>query len=104
MDLKNILIAAAIGGASVWIFELFLRKLHHRYVDPLPFGNKELAKQTNQSRKLRVKCNPQDILLVFRDAVATLKNSKIRILESDSNFIKVKTGMTFRSFGEVIVI
>lgn len=102
MDLQDVLVPAAIAGGGAFLMSTALNWLHRRYVDPLQFPNKELAGDIHQTRVVMIDCGPDKAILAARDAVLSLPKSKL--LRMTGRKFEARTGMTWRTFGEVIVI
>jgi hypothetical protein len=102
MDLQNVLVLTAVSGGGAWLVSAWLKWLHRRYVDPLPFPNKELAGDVHQTRVITINCGPDKAILAARDAVVSLPKSKP--MRMAGRKLEARVGMTWRSFGEVIVI
>jgi len=80
----------------------WLKWIHRRYVDPLPFPNKALATDVHQARVVKIDCRPDTAILAARDAVVSLPKSKrVRVA---GRKLEARVGMTMRSFGEGIAI
>lgn len=102
MDSKSALFVAAVNAAGIMAFGLSMRWLHRRYVDPLQFPNKELAGEVRQTRVVTIDCGPDQALLAARDAVLSLRKSKVAKMAGRT--LEARIGMSFRTFGEVIVV
>jgi hypothetical protein len=102
MELKHILIAAVVGGGGALLVSAWPKWLHRHYVDPLQFPNKALAGDIHQTRVVTIDCGPDQALLAARDAVLSLPKSKL--VRAAGRTLEARTGMTWRTYGEVIVI
>ena len=100
--LSEILIASAASASVALVMGTFFRWLHHRSVSPLDFPNKELAGDVEQIRVVQIDCPPDKALLAARSAIQSIP--KVKNVNTAGRTINAKTGITFRTFGESIVI
>src|SRR4249919_2638746 len=98
----NVLVGAAVGGGTALLMSAWTKWIHRRYVDPLPYPNKELASDVHQTRLVTIDCGPDKAILAARDAVASVPKSKC--LRMAGRKLEARIGMTMRSFGEVIAV
>lgn len=102
MELKRILLVTALSAGGSFLMSACLSWLHRRYVDPLPFPNKELAGDVHQTRVVLIDCPPDQSIRASRSALLSLPRIKLR--HSAGRRLEARTGVTFRTLGEVIVI
>ena len=102
MDLQSMVTPVAVAVGVALVAGACFKLLHRRYVAPLEFPNKELAGDIQQTRVAMIDCGPDAAVLAGRDAVLSLPRAK-RLRMADRK-IEARTGISMRTFGEVIEV
>lgn len=104
MDIKPIVINGLAGGVSAWLMATFISWLHKRYTKDVPSDKKELTYEVEQYRTIQVIENFEITFSTCCTALKMLKKSKIKNIDRINRVITARIGISFRSFGEKLMI
>ena len=104
MTVLSVAIVVLFGGIIGWTQSRYFSWLHRRYVDPMPYANKELANEPSQTRIFQVSESSKVVMTACVEALAKLKRTRVKRYDSAGLFIKARVGVSFRSLGEIVSI